>query len=66
MGLQETPIVIDGVIYSISSGDKVAALDGKTGQQIWSYEPKLDPLTKKVLFAPYTLSGHRTLMDSAR
>src|SRR6201998_3924717 len=36
MGLQETPIVIDGVIYSISSGDKVGALDGKTGQQIWS------------------------------
>ena len=32
MGLQETPIVIDGVIYSISSGDKVAALDAKTGQ----------------------------------
>src|SRR6202023_1370102 len=37
MGLQETPIVIDGVIYSISSGDKVAALDGKTGQTLWSY-----------------------------
>jgi hypothetical protein len=35
MGLQETPIVIDGVIYSISSGDKVAALDGKTGQTLW-------------------------------
>ena len=34
MGLQETPIVIDGVIYSISSGDKVAALDGKTGQNL--------------------------------
>src|SRR5579883_2017542 len=54
MGIQETPIVIDGVIYSISSGDRVAALDGKTGQQIWSYEPRLDPLTKKVLFAPYS------------
>src|SRR5579864_6992611 len=49
MGLQETPIVVDGVIYSITSGDKVAALDGKTGQQLWSFEPKLDPLTKKVL-----------------
>src|SRR5581483_8709511 len=48
MGLQETPIVIDGVVYSISSGDKVAALNGKTGELIWSYEPKLDPLTKKV------------------
>ena len=54
MGLQETPLVIDGVIYSISSGDKVAALDGKTGQTIWSYEPKLDPITKKVLFSPYS------------
>jgi alcohol dehydrogenase (cytochrome c) len=48
------PIVINGVIYSISSGDKVAALDGKTGQQVWSYKPKLDPLTKKALFAPYS------------
>src|SRR5262245_62687075 len=38
MGLQETPIVIDGVIYSISSGDKVAALDGKTGQALWRSE----------------------------
>src|SRR6202030_4027258 len=54
MGLQETPIVIDGVVYSISSGDKVAALDGKTGQTLWSYEPKLDPITKKVLFSPYS------------
>src|SRR6201987_1690190 len=54
MGLKETPIVIDGVIYSISSGDKVAALEGKTGQTLWSYEPKLHPLTKKVLFAPYS------------
>src|SRR4029078_3078019 len=46
MGIQETPIVIDGVIYSITSGDRVAALDGKTGQQLWSFEPKLDPLVK--------------------
>ena len=54
MGIQQTPIVIDGVIYSTTSGNRVAALDGKTGQQIWGYEPRLDPLTKKVLFAPYS------------
>jgi alcohol dehydrogenase (cytochrome c) len=54
MGIQQTPIVIDGIIYSITSGNRVAALDGKTGQQIWVYEPRLDPLTKKVLFAPYS------------
>jgi alcohol dehydrogenase (cytochrome c) len=54
MGLQETPIVIDGVVYSISAGDKVTALDGKTGKMLWTFEPRLDPLTKKVLFAPYS------------
>ena len=32
----------------------MAALDGKTGELIWSYEPKLDPITKKVLFSPYS------------
>src|SRR5689334_24872013 len=40
MGIQETPLVIDGVIYSITSGDRVAALDAKTGQEIWTYQPK--------------------------
>jgi len=53
-GTQETPIVVDGVIYSISAGNRVAAIDAKTGKDIWRYEPKLDPLTKKVLFSPYS------------
>src|ERR1700755_430893 len=45
MGIQETPLAIDGVIYSITSGNRVAALDAKTGQGRWGYQPKLDPLT---------------------
>ena len=47
-------MAIDGVIYSITSGNRVAALDGKSGRELWSYEPKLHPLTKKVLFSPYS------------
>jgi alcohol dehydrogenase (cytochrome c) len=54
MGIQETPLAIDGVIYSITSGNRVAALDGKTGQEIWNYAPRLNALTKKVLFSPYS------------
>jgi len=54
MGIQATPLAIDGVIYSITAGNRVAALDGRTGQELWSYQPKLDPLTKKVLFSPYS------------
>ena len=53
-GIQETPIVIDGVVYSITAGNRVAALDATTGKEIWRYQPKLDPITKKILFAPYS------------
>ncbi|MBV8120610.1 MAG: PQQ-binding-like beta-propeller repeat protein, partial [Alphaproteobacteria bacterium] len=53
-GIQETPIVIDGVVYSVTAGNRIAALDGKTGKEIWRFEPKLDPLTKKVLLSPYS------------
>src|SRR5260370_30294286 len=66
-GIQETPIVIDGVIYSITAGNRVAALDGKTGKDIWRYQPRLDPLTKKVLLSPYsrgvTLGSCRVYID---
>src|SRR5262245_42884908 len=37
MGIQATPLAIDGVVYSISAGNRVAALDGKTGRELWSY-----------------------------
>ncbi|MBV8120472.1 MAG: PQQ-binding-like beta-propeller repeat protein [Alphaproteobacteria bacterium] len=53
-GIQETPIVIDGIVYSITAGDRVAALDGKTGTTLWRYQPKLDPLTSKIIAAPYS------------
>lgn len=53
-GIQQTPIVVDGIVYSITANNVVAAIDGKTGRKIWIHEPKLDPLVKKVLFAPYS------------
>src|SRR5947209_3188343 len=53
-GLQETPIVIDGIIYHISANNRVAAIDGTSGKEIWTYAPKLNPLIKKALFSPYS------------
>ena len=32
----------------------MAALDAKTGQTIWSYEPKLDQINKNVLLSHYS------------
>jgi glucose dehydrogenase len=38
--MQETPIVIDGVIYSMTAGSRVAAIDARTGKEIWHHEIK--------------------------
>ena len=46
-GIQETPMVVDGTVY-------VAALDGKTGKTLWRYQPRLDTLTYRILFGPYS------------
>jgi alcohol dehydrogenase (cytochrome c) len=44
-GLQATPITIDGVLYYIGPNNRVFAIDGATGREIWKYVTKLDPKT---------------------
>src|ERR1041384_85939 len=38
MGLQSTPIVVDGVLYLVTSRNQLFALDGATGALIWNYK----------------------------
>jgi len=40
-GLEATPIVADGVMYITESWSKVAALDAKTGKELWTFDPKV-------------------------
>lgn len=40
-GQEATPIVVDGVIYVSSAWSKVFAIDAKTGEQIWKYDPEV-------------------------
>lgn len=49
-GLQATPIVIDGVMYSIAADNNVFALNAATGEVLWRYTPKLDPVVKEVFY----------------
>ncbi|PZX50163.1 pyrroloquinoline quinone-dependent dehydrogenase [Algoriphagus chordae] len=37
---ESTPIMIDGILYTSTSLSQVAAIDAKTGQTIWSYNPE--------------------------
>jgi quinohemoprotein ethanol dehydrogenase len=41
-GLEATPIVVDGVIYTTGSWSIVYAFDAVTGKQLWTYDPKVD------------------------
>ena len=40
-GLEASPIVVDGVIYTTGSWSRVYALDGKSGALIWSFDPEV-------------------------
>jgi quinohemoprotein ethanol dehydrogenase len=40
-GLEPTPLIIDGVMYTSGSWSKVFALDARTGAVLWSYDPKV-------------------------
>lgn len=40
-GLEATPIVRDGVLYTSASWSVVHALDARTGKPLWSYDPKV-------------------------
>jgi alcohol dehydrogenase (cytochrome c) len=52
-GLQATPLAVDGVLYYIAANNRVFAVDGGTGKELWSYFTELDPVTSKLLFASY-------------
>ncbi|HYP81194.1 MAG TPA: PQQ-binding-like beta-propeller repeat protein, partial [Steroidobacteraceae bacterium] len=41
-GMEATPLIVDGVIYTATSWSRVHALDAKTGAVKWSYDPKVD------------------------
>ena len=40
-GLEASPIVVDGVMYMTGSWSVVYAVDAKTGEELWSYDPEV-------------------------
>ena len=41
-GVEATPVVVNGVMYVTASWSVVHAIDARTGQKLWTYEPKVD------------------------
>jgi len=40
-GQEATPLVIDGVVYLTSAWSKAFALDARTGEELWRYDPEV-------------------------
>ncbi|MCM2310736.1 MAG: PQQ-dependent dehydrogenase, methanol/ethanol family [Steroidobacteraceae bacterium] len=40
-GLQASPIVVDGTLYTTGTWSVVWALDAKTGRELWKYDPEV-------------------------
>ncbi|MEL6192572.1 MAG: PQQ-dependent dehydrogenase, methanol/ethanol family [Bacteroidota bacterium] len=40
-GIEATPIVVDGIMYVSASWSIVHAIDVRTGQEIWKYDPEV-------------------------
>jgi quinohemoprotein ethanol dehydrogenase len=41
-GVESSPLVIDGVMYTISAWNVTYAIDARTGKQLWKYDPQVD------------------------
>jgi glucose dehydrogenase len=41
-GVEATPIVVDGVMYVTSAWSVVYAMDARTGDALWTYDPDVD------------------------
>jgi quinohemoprotein ethanol dehydrogenase len=40
LGSETTPLVVDGVMYTVGAWNVIYALDAKTGRELWRYDPK--------------------------
>ena len=41
-GMESTPIVVDGVMYVTSAWSVVYALDARTGERLWKFDPEVN------------------------
>ncbi|MBT8048675.1 MAG: PQQ-dependent dehydrogenase, methanol/ethanol family [Xanthomonadales bacterium] len=42
-GLEATPIVVDGMMFTSGAWSRVYALDAKSGELLWEYDPEVPP-----------------------
>lgn len=44
-GLEASPLIVEGVMYTTGSWSRVYALNAETGEELWTYDPKVPGAT---------------------
>ena len=48
-GVEATPLVVDGVMYTTAPSSVVYAMDAATGTSVWTYDPKVDRTRSRIV-----------------
>ena len=62
---EATPIVVNGVMYLLSAGNTITALDAATGQQVWQHRIDGDSTGRGVAFWPGDRNNPERIMFTA-
>jgi len=62
---EATPIVVNGVMYLLSAGSHITALDAATGREIWQHEIDTDSTGRGVAFWPGDRNNPERIMFTA-
>jgi PQQ-dependent dehydrogenase (methanol/ethanol family) len=54
MGLQTTPLAVDGAVYMSSNPSTAWKLDGITGERLWAFVPEMDESVVSRSFFPHS------------
>ena len=49
-GIEATPVVVGGIVYTPTSGNNFVALDGATGHELWQFKPEGTPAVRGLLY----------------
>ncbi len=41
-GIESTPVIVDGVVYGTGTWGAVYAVDGKSGEEVWRFQPEVE------------------------
>lgn len=63
--VQCNPVIVNGVIYAPTAGERIVAIDGATGRELWDFKPDGRPAHRGLTYWPGTATTSARLLFHA-